>query len=260
MSLASPKQTGKVIAWVGAAMFGAFAIGAPIGSALYSLYGFKAIAIATAALPLVTLFAALPLRRVRPVSTTRPAFWKVMGAVWLPGTSAALSSVGFGAITAFVVLLHAQRGFGLGWLAYTLFAGAFILARFAVGDLPDRIGGARVATASVLIEAVGLGLIAFAPVLWVALAGAGLTGLGYALVYPGLGVEAVKRAPPESRGLAMGAYTAFLDVALGFGTPLLGLAAEQIGIGGAFALSAIAAIGAGGLSAALLLSSTKNPA
>ena len=58
------------------------------------------------------------------------------------------------------------------------------------------------------------------------LAGAGLTGLGYALVYPGLGVEAVKRAPPESRGLAMGAYTAFLDVALGFGTPLLGLAAE----------------------------------
>jgi len=41
------------------------------------------------------------------------------------------------------------------------------------------------------------------------LAGAVLTGVGYSLVYPGLGVEAVRRVPPESRGLAMRAYTTF---------------------------------------------------
>jgi MFS family permease len=260
LSLVGPERTGKVIAWIGAAMFGAFAVGAPIGSALYGAFGFEAIAQATAILPLLTLLAAVPLKSVDPLSTVRPAFWKVMGAVWLPGTAAALGSVGFGAITAFVVLLHGQRGFGLGWLAYTLFAGFFILARLVFGDRPDRMGGARVATASMLVEAVGLSLIAFAPSLAVALAGAALTGLGYALVYPGLGVEAVKRAPPESRGLATAAYTAFLDVALGFGTPLLGLAAGQIGLGGAFALSALAALGACALSAALPSWSSPNPA
>jgi hypothetical protein len=42
-------------------------------------------------------------------------------------------------------------------------------------------------------------------------------------LYPGLGVEAVRLVPAQNRGLAMGAYTIFLDVALGFGTPALGL-------------------------------------
>ena len=43
-----------------------------------------------------------------------------------------------------------------------------------------------------------------------ALAGVALTGLGYSPVYPGLGVEAVRLAPAESHGVAMGTYTAFL--------------------------------------------------
>jgi hypothetical protein len=45
------------------------------------------------------------------------------------------------------------------------------------------------------------------------------TGFGYSLVYPGFDVEAVHRAPPQSRGLAMGAYTAFLDLAPGLVNP-----------------------------------------
>jgi hypothetical protein len=35
-----------------------------------------------------------------------------------------------------------------------------------------------------------------------ALVGVTLTGLGYSLVYPGFGVEALRHAPPQSRGLA----------------------------------------------------------
>jgi len=82
--------------------------------------------------------------------------------------------------------------------------------------------------------------------------GAALTGFGYSLVYPGLGVEAVRRAPAQSRGLAMGAYTAFLDVALGFGIPALGLLADFAGLGMAFAASMLAALGAAAIAAALL--------
>ena len=56
-------------------------------------------------------------------------------------------------------------------------------------------------------------------------AGAALTGFGFSLVYPGFGVEAVHRVPAQSRGLAMGAYTAFLDLAQGLASPALGLVA-----------------------------------
>ena len=89
------------------------------------------------------------------------------------------------------------------------------------------------------IEAAGLALIWFASNPVLAAAGAALTGFGYSLVYPGLGVEAVRRAPPQSRGLAMGAYTVFLDVALGFGSPALGLIAGWTGLGSVFLVSAI---------------------
>ena len=98
----------------------------------------------------------------------------------------------------------------------------------------------------------GLALIwaASNPVL--AAAGAALTGFGYSLVYPGLGVEAVRRAPPQSRGLAMGAYTVFLDVALGFGTPTLGLVAGWTELGSVFLTSALIVLCAAAIAVWLL--------
>ena len=50
----------------------------------------------------------------------------------------------------------------------------------------------------------------------------------------------------------MGAYTAFLDVALGLGTPALGLFADLAGLGAAFIGSMVAALCAAGIAAALL--------
>jgi predicted MFS family arabinose efflux permease len=90
-----------------------------------------------------------------------------------------------------------------------------------------------------LIEAAGLALIWAAPSAGVAFAGAVLTGLGYALVYPGLGVEAVRRVPPQSRGLAMGAYTAFFDLGIAVASPALGLIATGAGLQIAFLVSAL---------------------
>jgi MFS family permease len=240
LALAGPENTGKVMAWVGTAMYVAFAIGAPSGSALYAAYGFAAIAFATTLIPLVTLLLVLPQRAVAlPAPARRPSFTRVVGAVWAPGVGLAFSSVGFGAVTTFVVLLFAQRGWGLAWLALTIFVTAFVVARVLFANLADRIGGAKVALVSALLEAAGLALIWLAPWGALALFGATVTGFGYSLVYPSFGVEAVRRAPAESRGLAMGAYTAFLDLALGLANPVLGLVAGGFGLGAVFLASAL---------------------
>src|ERR1700704_516917 len=50
--LGGSKNTGKVIAWAGTAMWAAFALGAPAGTMLYASRGFAAIALATAFVPL----------------------------------------------------------------------------------------------------------------------------------------------------------------------------------------------------------------
>lgn len=251
LTILTSRNTSRALAWVGSAMFAAFAVGAPIGSALYARFGFSGIAVATTLLPLATLLCILPLPGVPAIPRLQTGLMNVMASVWAPGIGAALSSIGFGAMTAFSALLFVARGWAA-WPAFTMFAAVFILTRIALGHLGDRFAAPKVALASVVVEAAGLGLLWVSPSLLPGLAGAALTGSGYALVYPALGVEAVRRVPAQNRGLAMGAYTAFLDVALGFGTPALGLVADQAGLGSVFAVSMLAALGSGGIAAGLL--------
>jgi predicted MFS family arabinose efflux permease len=220
-------------------MFAALALGAPVGITLYAIGGFVAVAAATILIPLLTVLLVTPLRSVPAQRGSQPGLTKVLGAVWLPGFGSALSSIGLGAMIGFGSLLCAERGWSPLWLPFSAFAIALVAARLLLGHTPDKLGGAKVALVCVFIEAAGLGLIWFASNAVVAAAGAALTGFGYSLVYPGLGVEAVRRAPPQSRGLAMGAYTVFLDVALGFAGPALGLIGGWTGLGSVFLAGAI---------------------
>jgi MFS family permease len=245
--LAGSRHTGKAIAWIGMAMYVAFAIGAPLGTALYSSYGFAAIGLATALFPLAGLGLVALLRGIVPSSRGRPSFVQVIGAVSLPGVGLALASLGFGAITTFISLLFAGKGWGGGWAAFTGFSGAFVIARLFFGHLPDTLGGARVALVCLLVEAAGQTLIWLAPTPLVAILGAVLTGFGYSLVYPGFGIEAVRAVPSGSGALAMGAFTAFLDLALGVSGPLLGWVASGAGIPSVFLVSTVVVLGATGI-------------
>jgi MFS family permease len=240
------------MAWVGTAMYAAFAIGAPVGTSLYATYGFAGIALATGLIPLVTLLFVVPRRPAPLLHHAQPAFTRVIGAVWLPGIGLAFSSVGFGAITTFIVLLFAQHGWSQAWLAFTVVSVTFMVGRLFFGHLPDKIGGAKVALIFVLIEAVGQALIWLASSSALVLFGAAITGFGYSLVYPGFGVEAVRHAPPANRGLAMGAYTAFLDLALGLANPALGLVASGAGLGTVYLASTLAVVCAAAIAVLLL--------
>ena len=244
LALVGPANAGRVIAWVGMAMFAALALGAPLGTSLYALGGFATIAIATTLVPFAAIVLVAPLAAVPAQHGARASLLKVARAVWMPGFGSALSSIGLGVMIAFSSLLAAERHWSPVWLLFSAFAASLVAARLLLGHVPDRFGGARVALVSILIEAGGLLLIWLAPAQIFGVAGALLTGLGFALVYPGLGVEAVRRAPPQSRGLAMGAYTAFLDVALGFGSPALGWIAGRSGLGSVFLAGALIVFGA----------------
>lgn len=65
-------------------------------------------------------------------ASARPPLASVVAVVWLPGVGLALSSFGFGAMTAFLSLLFVARGWTV-WPAFTTFAVAFIVARVVLG-------------------------------------------------------------------------------------------------------------------------------
>lgn len=239
LALAGGKQTGRVIAWVGTAMFAAFALGAPLGTFIFVHSGFIAIAVTTVILPFIAMamVRVLP-ERVEP-SNQKGTLSQALSSVWLPGLGAAFNGVGYAALLSFSVLLYSQKGWGMGWLPVTAFAAALIAARLFMGQLIDRSGGTLVGALFSLVTAVGQGLLWAAPSPWIAATGAVLTGAGWAMVYPAFGSEAVKRLGGLNKGVAMATYSAFPDLAIGLASPLLGLVVPAGQMNMAFLWSAI---------------------
>lgn len=77
--------------------------------------------------------------------------------------------------------------------------------------------------------------------------GRALLGAGESLVITGalswgVGVEAIRRVPPQNRGVALGAYAACFDVSLGLGVPLLGVVVSLRSYAAAFEAACVAAL------------------
>src|SRR3954469_5725768 len=252
-----PAHAGKVFGWMGVALFGGLAAGAALGTGIPARFGFAGVAFAGLAVGAVGLAGTSCIEALRPRSgLPRLPFTKVLGTVKLPGLGLTLCSAGYAMIMAFAVLLFAQRGWSGGALALTCMGLGFIVGRLLFGHLPDVVGGARVAMYCVLAEAIGLALIWAAPVPALAWVGAALGGGGYGLGFQGFGLEAVRRAPEQSRGSAMGAYVIFQDIAMGLAPPLGGALAHRAGLDAAFLAASIGALGSAIVASALLWRST----
>jgi predicted MFS family arabinose efflux permease len=237
-----PQHAGRAMAWIGIAMYAALAVGAPVGGLINSFGGFAGVAAAVLIMPLLGVPVALMLPGIARVQRQRVPFLGVVRRIWPPGLSLVLASSGFGTIAAFLALRYAEMGWSGAALGLTGFGAAYITARLLFAGLPDRLGGVRMALISLTVEAVGLAVIAAATSPLAALAGTTLTGLGYSLVFPSLGVEAVRRVPAESRGVALGAFLACFDLGLGAAGPAAGLLASGFGLQAAFAVAAVASV------------------
>lgn len=236
------RHTGRVISWNGVATYGAIAVSAPLGVLLNNLGG----------LTLVggfILFAGIGAWRValrRPavsVSTGRRIpFSAVVGKVWLFGLVLGLGTLGFGVIVSFITLYFAERGWSGAAFALTLMSCAFVGVRLVLGNVIGRFGGRRVALLSFVVESAGLLLLWAAPVAAIASLGALLTGAGFSLVFPALGVEAMKQVPTPNQGTALGTYCAFLDLALGVAGPAAGLVMSHLGMSWIYLAAALMAV------------------
>ncbi|HET7268494.1 MAG TPA: arabinose transporter [Oleiagrimonas sp.] len=250
IGLVGPVRSGKVLSLVGAAIYGALAVGGPLGLGLYQAFGFAGAMAVSVVLPILGL---LVIRRLpaitRQPDAVRPPLRRVIRQISWHGLVVCLQGIGFAAIGAFFVLYFQQRGWAYAGLGFTTFGVGFVLVRIVFGHLPDRIGGLRVAALSLAMEAIGQLLIWGATDPAAALTGAFMTGLGCSMIFPAMGREVVHRVEPHLRGTALGGFAAFQDLAYGLTGPLAGLLADRAGYDDVFLIGAVAA--AGGLLVAL---------
>ena len=244
-------QTARVISWNGIASYGAIAIGAPLGVLMVEDYGFASLGIALSTLSLGALLLIRNKPSVPVIRGERLPFWAVFGRIAPYGASLTLASIGYGTLTTFITLFYLSRGWSGAAYCLTVFGTCFILARlFFIGSI-NRFGGFKAAIACMSIETLGLVLLWLAPSTGVALAGAGLAGFGLSLVYPALGVEAIKQVPSTSRGAGLSAYAVFFDLALAIAGPVMGAVASNLGYSWIFFSAALLSVS--GLAVTVLL-------
>src|SRR5471032_2199516 len=246
-------SSGRVISWNGIATYGALAIGAPLGVAMERSLGFASLGVFVIALGglgywLATRMAAVPI-----VHGERMSYRSVFFRVLPHGMGLALGSAGFGSIATFITLFYAAHNWPDAALSLTVFGTMFVGSRLLFANTIKVFGGFRVAIVSFGFECVGLLMLWLAADPAFALAGAALTGFGFALIFPALGVEAVGLVPPASRGAALSAYSVFLDLSLGVTGPLAGYVAGEFGFSSVYLFAAVASAAGVALTVAMYM-------
>jgi len=232
------EHTGKAISFNGIASYGALAAGAPLGVILHNSFGIGSIGLLIMVVGAIGFFYAKSKTGLKGNSdVARQPFLKVLKTVSPYGICLALGGLGFGTISTFITLYYASLNWTGAVLCLSVFSILFILGRVIFGRSIELHGGMKTAVYCLALETAGLLILWLANVPHVALIGAGITGLGFSLIFPALGVEAVKLVPASNKGAALGGYGLFIDLSLGITGPLVGGIASRFGMGYIFPFS-----------------------
>ena len=254
IGLLGAQNSGKVMTWNGIAMYAGIAVGAPLSLWLAGQFGTVIPFALITVLSVVSWLSTTKLPVIIVDAThIRTPFYKVIGKVSDQGLALAFSSMGFACIASFIALLFAEKNWSNASLGFLCFGGFYILTRLFFSSYPDKFGGYKVALISFIIEIIGQLCIGFSVSGWMAIAGCALTGIGFSLVFPSLGVLTIKNVEPQMRGTALGAYTAFFDLSLGLAGPIAGLIAGWFSYQSIYIFGAISCF-----FAILILLKTKN--
>jgi len=225
------QHTGKAISFNGIASYGALAVGAPLGVILHNAYGIGSIGLLIIVVGIMGFFYARSQKALRgDHKEPRQPFLQVLKTVSPYGICLALGGLGFGTISTFITLYYASLNWSGAVLCLSVFSLLFITGRLIFGRSIEIYGGMKTAIACLALESIGLLILALATNPHLALAGAGIAGLGFSLIFPALGVEAVRRVPASNKGAALGGYGLFIDLSLGLTGPLVGGVASHFGM------------------------------
>lgn len=208
-------HAGKIMSWVGMAMFLGLSLGTYVGTRLFYDKLIIEGAIVMSALPIAGVIIAIFIRPVSIVKLTeKNTLLFAIKRVWKPGLSFAMANTGYAVITTYLVLFFSANG----WekeaaFALSLFSIGYVFSRVTLGWLADS-SGVKMTVFSLVIEVTGLLLIATSTSPIYAMIGSFLTGYGLSMVYPLLAIPALKKMPQESTGLALSTYESCFDLGM----------------------------------------------
>lgn len=235
------QHTAKIISYNGVACYSALALGASLGVTIVKHFDFYGLGALIFILGILGYLFARGKDNISCQKTEgedeRISFWKVLAKVAPYGFGLALGGLGFATISTFITLYYDYHHWQNGALCLSVFGILFVVSRLMFSHAINKYGGLNVAIVSLAVETLGLTIICLATHPYLALIGAGITGLGFSLIFPALGVMAMKTVPSSNQGSALAGYGLFIDISLGITGPLIGGVADSFGLNYIFPFS-----------------------
>lgn len=244
--LAPPSRMGEATSYNSLGLYLGLAFGPPLAEMLVRTAGFSAAWYGAAALSLIAAVAAAGIKNLRSGVATgdriRLIYWKAVP----PALGFFASVVAMGALFAFGALQANAVGLRPASTPLFVYGLVVVAGRLSLARFLDRLPALMLGAAALVIIAGGLMIMAFwSTPLGMAL-GAAVFALGVTLSTPAFFSAIFATAQPSERGAASGTASVFLDLGMGGGPMLLGLAAQAGGIPFAFGLAAAVALAGSG--------------
>ncbi|WP_449598706.1 MFS transporter [Niallia sp. Marseille-Q9988] len=153
---------------------------------------------------------------------------------------AAIFGIVYSSILSFVSVYAEDKGFisvsGYFFVVYAIF---MLMARPFAGKWFDRYGANKIVYPCIVLFSAGMILLGVAESEWMFLLSAALIGLGYGSMFPCLQTIAIQKAAPHRRGLATATFLSIFDIGIGFGSYLVGIIGDAVGLNAFYSFSSI---------------------
>lgn len=215
IGLIGREHAGKVMSWVGIAMFLGLALGNYFGAWSYESIGIEYSAVILILLPILSLIlcGTIPsIETTKNVDTIR--LLDAVKKIWPSGSSFALANVGYSLITSYLLVSFIDLGWNsYGAIALSSFGIGYVVSRLLFGWMADKAGKFSCIT-FLVVESLGLLLITVQFNAYTSIVGSFLCGFGLSMVYPLLAVVAINSLPKENIGVAISTYEACFDIGI----------------------------------------------
>jgi MFS family permease len=224
--IAPQKRRGELIGYAAMASSLGGAIGPVAGFALLQRFDFFGVFFGAAALLFVSLILAAfvkePDHGPRTNHRQRWIDLLVIPETLLPAVAVAFLSFGHGGILTFLPIHALKLGLENPGLWFGLYALCLLLSRPVAGPLSDRISRRAVIIPGLILNLLGIGILALASSPAWLMAAAVVGGFGTGAAQPALMTVAVDQTSPQRRGQSMAQYQCFYDLGIGLGSLTLG--------------------------------------
>jgi MFS family permease len=220
-------RRGEMMGYAGMASSLASALGPVLGFALFQRFDYSGAFMGAGVLLAIAFIVAVPV-----AESARTAAFDRKSARWLetivvkdtlaPAIAVAFLSFGHGAILTFLPIQALKIGMDNPGIWFGVYAACILLSRPVAGPFSDRISRRAVILPGLLLNIVGIVLLAAATSPNWLIAAAVLGGFGTGAAQPALMTVAVDQSAPDRRGQSLAQFQLFYDLGIGIGSLAMG--------------------------------------